>query len=380
VKAKGLLQALFVKGLPIVGGLVLLVVVMIWAAGGFRTHVIPPGDSRSDAAGHASATAAGAELQTVPVEEVFKKYIDEAIGKLQAKTRADVSAQVMAQIIDIKVQAGSTVNQGDVLVELDRSAFETQLARAKAALTAADAEVSRTQKNSDRAAAVRKANPQAISQQELDDASAGLAVAKANQEVARKVVAEADVNLAYTTIRAPISGVVVEKTAQKGERAQPGRPLLSLSDPSSLRLEVPVPEELAGLIRRGDELSVRIDAIGKSFPATVDEIVPQADPGSHSFIVKLVIPASQGGQRLVEGMFGRLETLPGERAHLCLPIAAIRRIGQLDYVEVKNPDGTLERRLIQTGRVGRPGHVEVLSGLNAGDEVVISAGLAAAKT
>jgi len=108
--------------------------------------------------------------------------------------------------------------------------------------------------------------------------------------------------------------------------------------------------------------------------ATVDEIVPQADPGSHSFIVKLLIPASRGGQRLVEGMFGRLETLPGERAHLCLPIAAVRRIGQLDYVEVKRADGTLERRLIQAGRVGRPGHIEVLSGLNAGDEVVLSAG------
>ena len=75
---------------------------------------------------------------------------------------------------------------------------------------------------------------------------------------------------------------------------------------------------------------------------------------------------------LYEGMFGRLRIPAGTRRHLCLATAAIQTIGQLQFVDVVNSDGrTLERRLVTIGRLGMPGKVEVLSGLNAGDRVVL---------
>ena len=74
---------------------------------------------------------------------------------------------------------------------------------------------------------------------------------------------------------------------------------------------------------------------------------------------------------LYEGMFGRLLIPAGQRRHLCLATDAIQQIGQLEFVNVVRPDQTLERRLIKTGRLGMPGRVEVLSGLSAGETVVL---------
>lgn len=70
-------------------------------------------------------------------------------------------------------------------------------------------------------------------------------------------------------------------------------------------------------------------------------------------------------------MFGRLRIAAGERRHLCLASDALYHVGQLDFVDVVRSDGELEKRLVTVGRVGVPGRVEVLSGLRAGERVVI---------
>jgi len=177
--------------------------------------------------------------------------------------------------------------------------------------------------------------------------------------------------LSYATITAPKAGVVVDRLAEEGDTAQPGVPLLVLYDPDSLRLEVPVMEDLASRIQVGQKLTVRIDALPpeqREVEAVVDEIVPQAQSATRSVIVKCKVPRRPG---MYEGMFGRLLVPAGKRRHLCLNVDAIERIGQLEFVDVVRPDGTLERRLIKTGRMGFPGRVEVLSGLKAGERVVL---------
>jgi multidrug efflux pump subunit AcrA (membrane-fusion protein) len=141
-----------------------------------------------------------------------------------------------------------------------------------------------------------------------------------------------------------------------------------LYDPSSLRLEVPVMARLAVGLRVGDELVVQIDDLNKRrIRATIDEVVPQADEATRSFLIKVKLPPSPD---LFEGMSGRL-LVPGEkRDHLCVHRDAIQTIGQLEYVTVLQ-DGIQERRLIKTGHVGDQDHVEVLSGLKARDKVVL---------
>jgi membrane fusion protein (multidrug efflux system) len=130
-----------------------------------------------------------------------------------------------------------------------------------------------------------------------------------------------------------------------------------------------VMENLAVKLRVGDALNVKIDALGKTIQSTIDEIVPQAEAASRSFLVKVKLPPSPD---LFEGMYGRLEIPAGRRRHLCLATAAIETVGQLQFVYVVDAGGTKpERRFIKTGRLGMPGRVEVLSGLKAGEWVLV---------
>jgi multidrug efflux pump subunit AcrA (membrane-fusion protein) len=121
-------------------------------------------------------------------------------------------------------------------------------------------------------------------------------------------------------------------------------------------------------LHSGDKLNVYVDAIDQVFEATVDEIVPQADAPSRSFLVKASVPKSPD---LYEGMFGRLQIPAGQRRHLCLATDAIVRVGQLEFVDVVLPSGEIERRLIKTGRMGMPKRQEVLSGLEADERVIL---------
>ncbi len=358
-------RALLTGLVPILAGVLVLGVVIVWAAGGFRTMIQP---GQTPASGGEGLAASEKPLGTAEVEEVVKPYTEDAIGTLKAASRTEVSSRVLAPINEIRVQAGSRVRQGDILVELDKEALKSQLSQAEAGLAGAKAALAQAEADYKTAQNLRKRNPDAISDQEFGRAASAAEVAKANLDRATRAVDEVQVMLTYATIRAPSDGMVIEKQAQKGDMARPGVPLLAMHDPASLRLEVPVREELASKIKLGDRRDVRIDALNLALPATVDEIVPQADLASRSILVKLKLAPHKD---LVDGMTGRLVIPTGVRRHVCLPRAAVRRIGDLDFVQVLRPDGSTERRFIRTGREGRQDHLEVLSGLEPGETVAL---------
>jgi RND family efflux transporter MFP subunit len=355
--------ALYVAGLVLVAGLGLAIA---WWAGMFEEKIEP---------GQTEVVAGPpGPLEDYVVDQVHaveQAYYAEAVGTLKAASRTQISARVMAEINDIKVRAGDFVEKDDVLIELDRAALERRQSQAEAERAAANAAVVQAKADFERAEALRKESSSAISRQQLDQYSYQYEAAKAKLSGAEEALAEASVLLSYTTIKAPKSGTIVERLAEPGSVAQPGVPLLEIYDPTSLRLEVPVMENLAIKLKEGDELAVKIDALDEDFVATVDEIVPQAEAASRSFMVKVKLPPSAD---LFEGMYGRLMIPAGQRLHLCLNAEAIERIGQLEFVYVVDANGkNPERRYIKTGRFGRPGRVEVLSGLKANENVLVRA-------
>jgi RND family efflux transporter MFP subunit len=355
--------ALYVAGLVLVAGLGLAIA---WWAGMFEEKIEP---------GQTEVVAGPpGPLEDYVVDQVHaveQAYYAEAVGTLKAASRTQISARVMAEIKDIEVRAGDFVEKDDVLIELDRAALERRHSQAEAERAAANAAVVQAKADFERAEALRKESPSAISRQQLDQYSYQYEAAKAKLSGAEEALAEASVLLSYTTIKAPKSGTIVERLAEPGSVAQPGVPLLEIYDPTSLRLEVPVMENLAIKLKEGDELAVKIDALDEEFVATVDEIVPQAEAASRSFMVKVKLPPSAD---LFEGMYGRLMIPAGQRLHLCLNAEAIERIGQLEFVYVVDANGkNPERRYIKTGRFGRPGRVEVLSGLKANENVLVRA-------
>lgn len=346
------------KVIGMIAAMGVLIATVAWLSGMFEDKIEPGWQPQ-----------AGGRLvnqATDTVHEVDKETIEEAIGTLKASSRTIVSAKLMATIEEITVTAGDQVEKGQTLIRLNDQEYQSRLAQAKRALEAATANREQAEKQFERVQSLQEQN--AASRSDFDDASRDLQVTIADEARAMQAVREAEVMLSYATVTAAKSGRIVDRTAEPGDIAQPGQPILTLYDETSLRLEAPVMEHLAVKLRPGDELDVKVDALNRVYRATVDEIVPQADAPSRSFLVKASLPKSED---LYEGMFGRLLIPAGIRRHLCLNTDAVVRIGQLEFVDVVLPDGIVERRMIKTGNLGMPGRQEVLSGVDVGERVVL---------
>ena len=345
------------KAVPFFVAMAVLILLVLWIAGVFTSKIGP---------GHEPVSAGGLaeNYRTDQVHEVVKPYFEEALGSVKAADRTAISSRILAPIQKINVVAGQTVKAGDVLIQLDPREIQARLFQAQAGVTAAEATLKKAESDF-----VRYRNlleKLAVSKSEFERVQTERNVAQARLRQAKESLIEAEVMLSYTTIKAPKAGLVVDRLAEPGDTARQGVPLLVLYDPASLRLEVPVPESLALRLKKGDKLTVRFDALNQKITAVVDEIVPQAEVGSRSLLVKVTLPETAG---LFEGTFGRIQIPSGQRRHLCLAVDAIHRVGQLEYVDVVKKDKTFERRMIKTGRLGMPGKVEVLSGVEAGETV-----------
>ena len=327
----------------------------------------------------------------VKVQEVDAAEFNEFAGTVQSRKVVQVSAQIVARIQEIAVRSNDRVKAGQVLVVLDdeevrarvRQAEEAALA-AEAAVKAAEAGVASAQaavKQAELELARQKATYEAgatpkaaLDQAEtayrtamaaLDGAREQVNGASRNREAAVKQVEAVRVLLSYTKILSPMDGVVVDKYAEVGDLASPGRPLMTLQSDTDLRFEAPVSESCARMIKVGMPAIVRIDAVGRSWETVTQEIVPAMDPSSRSFLVRAHLPDPSA---LKPGMFGRLRFACAPSKALAVPADAVLHRGQLDLVFVVS-GGRARLRLVKIGRtIGD--RVEVLSGLSVGEEVV----------
>jgi RND family efflux transporter MFP subunit len=253
-----------------------------------------------------------------------------------------------------------------VVVRLDSRDLEARRREAREQVAAAQAGLALARTERERFQ--RLFEQKVASRQQLDRAIADYQVAAAELESAQQRAAAAEVSLSYAEIRSPVSGRVVDRLAEPGDTASPGAALLRIYDPGSMRLEAPVRETLATRLAPGQELDVEIEALGLTTRGAIDEIVPAAEPGARTFLVKVRLP---GDARLYAGMFGRLAVPAGRGPRLVVDASAVDRIGQLEYVRVVGEDGRVGRRMVTTGPPTPGGGIEVLSGLAAGERVLV---------
>jgi len=347
------------KILGIVIALVLLAGVMAYLAGVFEEKI--PVDF-SDMAPH-SVTG-----RVVTVAVTSRPLIEQAAGTLRAKVETVISPLITATISSIAVWAGDEVKAGDVLVTLDARELQARVDQAHQAVVAAGARLAQTEKDLARVRRIMKADPGAVSKAERDRLQTTVSTARAERIGLQRQKDEARTALSYSKLTAPIAGRIVERLADPGDTARPGEPLLRMYDPATLRLDANVRESVASKLAKGQSLFAEIDALKKRYPVVVDEIVPSADPGSRSFLVKVSLTDGTG---LYPGMFGRLMIPIGQVDKVFIPLAAVTRVGQLDFVVVKTQQGTV-RRYVRLGQPGPDERVEIISGLRAGEQILIT--------
>jgi len=278
----------------------------------------------------------------------------EVTGTVTSASAATLASKVLGQVEEIRVKEGSRVKTGEVLLILDSRALLAQRERAEAELENAKIHYQRVR---------TLLSERSATQQELDNAERTYKVAEATWKAI-----EAD--LAYTVIKAPFDGVITEKLIEVGELASPGRSLLRIEDEGHLRLEVPVAETEAAGLRIGQTVMVRLDALeGIALDGRVAQILPAADPSTHSFWVKADLPSVP---RIKSGLFGRMVFAVGRRSALMIPQAAIHVEGELSRVYVVDESAIVQSRLIRPGPVWE-GRVEALTGLVSGERILARA-------
>ncbi|MBI2358904.1 MAG: efflux RND transporter periplasmic adaptor subunit [Deltaproteobacteria bacterium] len=291
-------------------------------------------------------------IQPMPVEDFF-----EAVGTVVSRRTVGLSSKAVGTVVSISAKEGDRVSKGKILVEIDSRDLQAELQGAEAALEemegaikAAESGVVAAKGQRDLAHATFKRYESLIARgsvtpQEYDEVRAKYTVAeaetvraeenlralKAKREQAKAKLSYAKTLLSYTTIVSPFDAVVTAKIAEAGMLAVPGSPLLTVEEVGYYRLEVQVGESRIAQVRPGKTVPVSIDAIEKELSGNVAEVVPAADPKSRTFTVKIALPSDS---------------------------------------LMRYQERVIRYRLVKTGKE-HGDRIEILSGLNAGERVVV---------
>ncbi|HOY67014.1 MAG TPA: efflux RND transporter periplasmic adaptor subunit [Candidatus Ozemobacteraceae bacterium] len=328
----------------------------------------------------------------------------EAVGNIQPKIVTTLSSKVMGNVLEVLKREGDTVSAGEVVVKIDARDVASDLAGARAGLSEAVAMKSEIDRGLQAAGAQKQQaeaglklaeasyqrirelfEKKSVSRQEFDQAEAAYSsaraqVAGAQAQIdaleAKKATVSARMSQAQAgiskveTIRnlaevaSPFGGRVTARRIEPGMLAAPGVPLLTIEDSSQLRFEAMVPERFIASITEGQQVQVTIDALGsRSFSGIVAELLPAADPLSHTFLVKIALTVQPG---MKSGMYARGSFGIGSESVLVVPSEAVETRGQLDGVWVER-EGKPVFRLIRTGRA-LPEGIEILAGLRPGEK------------
>jgi len=307
----------------------------------------------------------------------------EAVGTLRASQTSQLAAQMMGNLVEIRVHEGDIVRRGQILAVIDegqpRAAFDhataadlasqQQIAAAESELTLAESTFKRYQTLYEK---------KSVSPQEFDEVKARYQTAQARRDMARSGQAQAKAALqqartalGYTHVLAPFDGVVIEKKVDVGTLASPGMPILTIEDQHRFRLEATVNESDVRYVRLGQAVPIVVDALGgQELKGKVVEIVPAADAASRSFVVKVEMPVERA---LRSGLFGRARFARGERSALLIPRSAVVERGQLQGIYVLDLNRIAGLRYITLGKPAS-GQVEVLAGLQAGETLIADPG------
>ncbi|HKK94546.1 MAG TPA: efflux RND transporter periplasmic adaptor subunit [Longimicrobiales bacterium] len=339
-----------------------------------------------------------------------------ASGNIRARRQVDISSDISARVVELLVEEGDEVEEGQVLLRLERTQFAAALQRAQASLAQARAQLTQVRANRTRAqrtyARTRQllySTPPVVSQQEYEEAETALEVANANLDAAQFAVeqaqagvAEAQDRLARTTISAPIAGKVTRLNVEQGETVivgtmnNPGSLVLSISDLSIIEVVVEVDETEVPRLALGDSAAVDIDAFpDRAFAGRVTQIgnsairPPSGGASQPAIDFEVVITIDDPGVELRPDLSATAEIVT-DRADdvVAVPIISltIRDRADVDSTRFELPppaagefqdvegvfvveDGGVAFRPVVVGITGRE-HFEVVSGLEPGMVVV----------
>jgi RND family efflux transporter MFP subunit len=345
---------------------------------------------------------------TVGVTNVVKKSLGRDItlsSELVPFQEIDVYAKESGYVKNLSVDYGTHVKAGQVMATLEIPELEAQLQEDQAEIKNAMNQVSRAQHELYRYQAqynalhlqytrlngVFQSQPGIVAQQEVDDAqgkdlaaSAQVDAGQAALEAAQSQLSVAKAKLVrdqslfdYSKITAPFAGVVTERYANLGTLVQAGTgsstqamPIVRLSEDDLFRLVIPVPESYVRYIRVGDHVDVRVPSLNRTFPGKVARFSVDVREDTRTMHTEVDVMNPQ--RVLLPGLYADAELVLDRKDDVpSVPVQVLNHEGGKITVFVVNRNGELEDRAVQLG-LQTANDAEVISGLNEGEQVVVS--------
>jgi RND family efflux transporter MFP subunit len=291
-------------------------------------------------------------------------------GSLTPERSATVLAEITGTVLRVSAEPGERVARGAVLFQIEDTALREAVLSARAATTSARQALTLAERNAERSGALFDAG--AISQRMLEDAELAVEGARAQLSDAEARLALARSQLGKATVRAPIAGVLSERPASTGDVVQPGTELFTIIDPASMRLEAGVPSTELPFVREGFQVEFEVTGTeGRTFLGRISRVIPTVDPVTRQVTVFVTIPNVEG--RLVAGLYAEGRLSARSRSALLVPVEAVD-LGTVPPTALRLRGGVLELVPVELGlREEGQGNVEVVSGLAAGDTVLVGA-------
>jgi RND family efflux transporter MFP subunit len=291
-------------------------------------------------------------------------------GTLVADRTASIRAEVPGSVLAVMLDPGARVTKGTPLVRIDDSAIRDAFLSAKSGVTQAEMAADIAKREQDRAEKLLAAG--AIAQNALEMARRGALGAQAALDDAKARLASAQKNLDNTTVKAPYDGVVSERQVNPGDIVAPGSPLVTIVDPSTMRLEGAVPADQLGSIRVGSPVSFTVTGYpGRTFSGAVSSIYPSADPQTRQ--VRLFARIPNSGSGLVAGLYASGRIASARHEGIVAPLTAVDQRGVKPTV-TKLKGGKAEKAEVTLGtRDDATEQVELLTGVAAGDTLLVGA-------
>ena len=334
-----------------------LILILVWTQGGFHSKV--PGGTTPPVGKAVSG------IKTVKAETGRTGGDVTVSGAIVGRETAKVASRVLGYVIELNVEAGDNVKKGQALLRIDAKDMAEREAQARAALESARADLVKARNDYERYKILFE--KESVAKKDYDDAVARYEVAQAAEKRAEAALEEAKTQLSYAVVRAPFDGIVGTREVNLGDLATPGKELLSIYMPGALELVAAVGEQYAPYLRSGTPVTISIPSAKFEQASKIREVVPQREEKTRTITVKAPLSEHPG---LSPGLYGTLTFKTVESKVVLVPSEAVQTVGQLETVKVLE-NGVVKIRHVKTGRKLSNGKVEIISGLNPGEEVVV---------
>jgi RND family efflux transporter MFP subunit len=303
------------------------------------------------------ATAA-AQIQQLPREY----WVD---GVVEAKHQATVSAQTSGVIQKLHFDVDDRVEAGALLLELSSVEQGARAQRSRASVQEAQARAGEAQAAYARVQGIYERK--LTSKADLDKALAARNAAQAQLAAAQAQVSESEQERGYTLVRAPYRGVVTARHVQAGEAVQPGKPLMTGVSLDNLRVTADVSQSLAQQLRAQAAARIEVDGM-EPVASELITVFPVANPDSHAVRLRIELPKDSG---FLPGMHVRVALQSGTQPRLTIPQSALAPRSEIRGVYVVGAQGDVRYRQVRPGERFAGGLVEILAGLQEGEQVAL---------